>query len=299
MPSLRGQPDRYRASTIAASDPNEPSVRPSGSATASGDVRADELDLLKGRIHPARCSPPATREEYREYVRREFLETEILHPEEIVAGGHSLAPRFLQVLPREEPAESRRTNDRHLLPAQPGTAVERRGRDELAGAIRGGVRRRWRKAVARGEIGVVRLRHMGWASRRLRMQRATSRSRKWSRSRATSPATTTISAPFRCRSTSRCPRRCGSRLRPSNGTLGSRSDAAEELGLTVLASAPLLQAKLTSGLPAAIGGRVSRLRDGRSARAVVRARASRSHGGARRDAKRDEHIDENSHRALP
>ena len=70
---------------------------------------------------------------------------------------------------------------------------------------------------------------------------------------------------------------------PLNGTLVSALIAAEELGLTVFASAPLLQAKLTSGLPAGIGRRVSRLHDRRSARAVVRARATRSNGRTRRD----------------
>jgi len=39
---------------------------------------------------------------------------------------------------------------------------------------------------------------------------------------------------------------------PLNGTLVSALVAAEELGLTVFASAPLLQAKLTSGLPAGL-----------------------------------------------
>jgi len=40
---------------------------------------------------------------------------------------------------------------------------------------------------------------------------------------------------------------------PLNGSLVPALTAAEELGLTVFASAPLLQAKLTSGLPAALG----------------------------------------------
>jgi aryl-alcohol dehydrogenase-like predicted oxidoreductase len=50
----------------------------------------------KGGYIPLDGSPPLTREAYRAYLEREFLATEVLRQEEIVAGGHSLAPRFLR-----------------------------------------------------------------------------------------------------------------------------------------------------------------------------------------------------------
>ena len=63
--------------------------------TASGDVSRDEVVLCsKGGYIPLDGQPPASRDEYRAYVKREFIDTEILLPAEIVGGGHSLAPRF-------------------------------------------------------------------------------------------------------------------------------------------------------------------------------------------------------------
>lgn len=64
---------------------------------AAGDARRDELVVCsKGGYIPLDRKPPATREEYQAYVKREFLDPQILHSDELVAGGHSLAPRFLR-----------------------------------------------------------------------------------------------------------------------------------------------------------------------------------------------------------
>lgn len=64
---------------------------------SSGHPTREELVVCtKGGYIPLDGTPPASREEYREYVRREYIDPEILHPEEIVAGGHCLAPRFLR-----------------------------------------------------------------------------------------------------------------------------------------------------------------------------------------------------------
>src|SRR5437764_6939949 len=64
---------------------------------ATGNTTRDEVVVCtKGGYIPLDRTPPASREDYRAYVRREFIDTQILHPDEIVAGGHSLAPRFLR-----------------------------------------------------------------------------------------------------------------------------------------------------------------------------------------------------------
>jgi aryl-alcohol dehydrogenase-like predicted oxidoreductase len=56
----------------------------------------DELVVCtKGGYIPFDGAPPASREAYQEYVRHEYIEPGIVRAEEIVAGGHCLAPAFL------------------------------------------------------------------------------------------------------------------------------------------------------------------------------------------------------------
>jgi aryl-alcohol dehydrogenase-like predicted oxidoreductase len=61
--------------------------------------RASRQELVvcsKAGYIPLDRTPPASRAEYQAYVQHEFIDTEILRTEEIVSGGHSLAPRFLR-----------------------------------------------------------------------------------------------------------------------------------------------------------------------------------------------------------
>lgn len=56
----------------------------------------DELVVCtKGGYIPFDDTPPVTREAYHEYVRQEYIESGIVRSDEIVAGGHCLAPSFL------------------------------------------------------------------------------------------------------------------------------------------------------------------------------------------------------------
>jgi len=56
----------------------------------------DELVVCtKGGYIPLDGVPPASREQYQEYVRREYIDPGIVRAEEIVAGGHCLAPTFI------------------------------------------------------------------------------------------------------------------------------------------------------------------------------------------------------------
>jgi aryl-alcohol dehydrogenase-like predicted oxidoreductase len=65
-------------------------------AIAEGVVRRNEVVLCtKGGYVPLEGTPPATRAEYREYLEREFYRPGIMTPDELVAGGHCLSPRFL------------------------------------------------------------------------------------------------------------------------------------------------------------------------------------------------------------
>lgn len=50
----------------------------------------------KGGFLPLANTPPASREDYRAYLKREFFDPGILTPDDVIAGGHSLAPSFLR-----------------------------------------------------------------------------------------------------------------------------------------------------------------------------------------------------------
>ncbi|MDQ6888025.1 MAG: aldo/keto reductase [Gemmatimonadota bacterium] len=65
-------------------------------ALRSGRVARDEIVLCtKGGYIPLDGSAPDDRFEYQRYVQREYIDRRILTPDDIVAGGHSLAPAFL------------------------------------------------------------------------------------------------------------------------------------------------------------------------------------------------------------
>ena len=65
-------------------------------AITAGASRDAILICTKGGYLPMVERPPESREEYRAYLKREFFSTGILTPDDIVAGGHSLAPSFLR-----------------------------------------------------------------------------------------------------------------------------------------------------------------------------------------------------------
>ncbi len=50
----------------------------------------------KGGYLPLDAPPPATKDEYRAYIQREYLDTGIIQSGELVAGGHCIAPGFLR-----------------------------------------------------------------------------------------------------------------------------------------------------------------------------------------------------------
>ncbi len=58
-------------------------------------ARDEIVVCTKGGYIPLDGTQPATREEYQEYVKREYIDTGILDASEIVAGGHCLSPAFL------------------------------------------------------------------------------------------------------------------------------------------------------------------------------------------------------------
>jgi len=65
-------------------------------ATHAGVPRAAVVVCTKGGYLPLAGQPPASREEYRNYLKHEFFDTGVLTPDDLVAGGHSLVPSFLR-----------------------------------------------------------------------------------------------------------------------------------------------------------------------------------------------------------
>lgn len=65
-------------------------------AIRAGVVARDEVIICtKGGYIPLDATAPATRDDYLAYVQRTFVDTGIVAPDDVVGGGHSLAPSFL------------------------------------------------------------------------------------------------------------------------------------------------------------------------------------------------------------
>jgi aryl-alcohol dehydrogenase-like predicted oxidoreductase len=66
-------------------------------AVDSGTVARDELVVCtKGGYIPLEGSPPATRADYEAMLEREYFAPGVLGPDDVVGGGHSLAPKYLE-----------------------------------------------------------------------------------------------------------------------------------------------------------------------------------------------------------
>ena len=60
------------------------------------EAARDEIVVCtKGGYIPFEDTPPASREEYQSYVQRAFYEPGIMQPADVVGGGHCLAPSYL------------------------------------------------------------------------------------------------------------------------------------------------------------------------------------------------------------
>jgi len=218
----------------------------------AGTANRQELTICsKAGYIPFELNPPATREEYRDYVRRCFLEPQILHSDDIVSGGHSLAPRFLKYcLAKSRQNLGVRTIDVFYL-HNPGQQLSGVGHDEFIARMRLAFVA-LEEAVARGEIGVYgcatwdELRVAPDSKGHVSLQELVSIARAIAGNdhhfRAVQmPINFAMTEAVRVAT------------QPLDGKLVSALNAAEALELTVFASAPLLQSKLTSGLPLALG----------------------------------------------
>jgi aryl-alcohol dehydrogenase-like predicted oxidoreductase len=64
--------------------------------TAGAAARDEVVVCTKGGYVPLDGEPPPTREAYQAYLAREYYERGVMRPEDVVAGGHCIAPGYLE-----------------------------------------------------------------------------------------------------------------------------------------------------------------------------------------------------------
>jgi aryl-alcohol dehydrogenase-like predicted oxidoreductase len=216
---------------------------------AAGTPRDAIVVCTKGGYLPLDDHPPASREEYRAYLKREFFDTGILTPDDVVSGGHSLAPSFLRyAIARSRKNLRLETIDLYYLhnPEQ-----------QLAVMPHASLRERLRAAfmvledaVSRGEIRAygcatwTGLRVSPESKGHLALQELVGVAREIAGDGHHFRA---VQMPINLG----MPEAIRQTTQPLGGTpkLVSALDAAAALGLSVVASASLMQAQLTHDLP--------------------------------------------------
>lgn len=219
---------------------------------ADGIASRDELVVAsKGGYIPLDRTPPASRDAYRDYVRTAFIEPEILRDEEIVAGGHSLAPRFLRYcLAKSRQNLGVRAIDVYFVhnpEQQLGSVDGEELHDRLGRAFA-----MLEEAASRREISVYGvatwdgLRTAPGSAGHLELERLVELARGVAgdahRFRA-------IELPVSLA----MPEAASQPTQTVGGKRMTVLEAADHLGLAVIGSATLLQGRLTAGLPESVG----------------------------------------------
>jgi aryl-alcohol dehydrogenase-like predicted oxidoreductase len=218
---------------------------------ANREVTRPELVICsKGGYIPLDHTPPASRDAYRDYVKREFIDQQILRPEEIVSGGHSIAPRFLRFcIAKSRQNLGLRTIDVYYL-HNPGQQLASISRAELMARLRSAFVM-LEDVVSRGEIGVYgvatwdELRVPPDDPRHIALEELVRLAREVA---GEGHHFRVVQLPVNLA--------MPEAVRLPTQLVGNRlltaTDAASELGLTVFGSATLMQAKLAAGLPAGL-----------------------------------------------
>lgn len=218
-------------------------------AIDAGQVARDELVVCtKGGFVPLDGSPPVTKEGYQGYLRREFYARGVMRPEDVVAGGHCIAPGFLtHQVQRSAENLGVGTIDLYYLhnPEQQLVAVSHA---ELLDRLRAAFAA-LERCVDEGRIAAYgcatwngfrtppeKRDHLSMADL-VRVAREVSGEGHHLRA-VQMPLNLAMPEAFRL----------ATQLMP-DGRMLTPIEAAVELGLSVVASAPLMQGRLTHGLP--------------------------------------------------
>lgn len=219
-------------------------------AIAAGAADRESIVICsKGGYIPLADAPPASREEYRSYLQREFFDTGVLDPDDVVAGGHSLAPSFLRhLIGRSRRNLGIRTIDLYYLhnPEQQAAAHTPQAlRERLRAAFMV-----LEDAVGRGEIGAYgcatwnAFRLPPGAKGHLSLAELVEIARDVAGEKHHFRA---VQMPINLAMPEAL--RVPTQPMGKRGSLVPALEAASSLGLTVIASAALMQAQLARDLP--------------------------------------------------
>jgi aryl-alcohol dehydrogenase-like predicted oxidoreductase len=217
-------------------------------AIAAGEVRRDELIVCtKGGYVALDGEPPASREAYQQWLERELFASGLVAREELVRGGHAIAPRYLaHQLERSRANLGLRTIDIYYL---------HNPEEQLLGVDRETFRERMRAAfalleerAAAGEIAGYGC--ATWLGLRVPPEHRQHLTLAELIALARDVGGTThhfravqLPVSLAMPEAARLP------TQPLGRKLVPLLEAAEALGVGVVASAPLMQGRLTTGLP--------------------------------------------------
>lgn len=218
-------------------------------AIGAGETRRDEIVVCsKAGYVPLDGAPPPTRRDYDALLKAQYFDTGIVDPGQVVAGGHCIMPRYLS----DQIQRSRRnlgvsTIDIYYL-HNPEQQLDSLSRDEFAVAIREAFAQLERE-VADGNIGCY-----GCATWNGFRAKPGDKSHL-ALSELLKIAENVGGADHHFRAIQlpislAMPEAVRIPTQPVGNTLVPLLQAASELGVAVIASAPLMQGQLTHGLPA-------------------------------------------------
>ena len=204
----------------------------------------------KGGYIPLDDTPPATREDYQAYVQREYFATGLARAEDVVAGGHCIAPSFLRAqIDRSRANLGLDTIDVYYV-HNPEQQLDAITPDELAQRLRAAFEM-LEEQCADGRIGAYGcatwngLRVPPGTRGHLGLETLLAAARDVAGQRHHFAV---VQAPINLA--------CAEAVRAKTQPLGNHTvpllQAAADLGVAVVASAALFQGKLTSDLPATV-----------------------------------------------
>jgi aryl-alcohol dehydrogenase-like predicted oxidoreductase len=258
---------------------------------ASGDIsRTDLVICSKGGYIPFDRTPPASKAEYHAYLRREFLDQQILRQDELVGGGHSVAPRFLRYcVAKSRQNLGLRTIDVYHV-HNPGQVLAVASREDFQARMKAAFAV-LEEAAGRNDIGVYgcatwdELRVTPDARGHVSLEELVGLARELA---GEGHHFRVIQLPINLAllEAVRVP------TQMVEGKLVTVLEAAEHFGLTVIGSASLMQARLTRGLPPALGEHFPDAKTD-AQRAISFARSLPGLTAALVGMKSTEHVDEN------
>lgn len=212
--------------------------------------RDEVVVCTKAGYVPLEQYPPATAEGYQGYLRREFFARNVMRPQDIVASGHCLAPGFLADCLRRSRQNLRLDSIDVFYLHNPEQQLAVITPDELRPRLRSAFEL-LEECVASGEIGVYGI--SSWQAFRV----APGTRAYLSMADLVALAREVAGDAHHLR-VMQLPLSLGmleavrTPTQPVGDEMMPAMNAAGELGLSVMTSAPLMQGQLTQGLPPAV-----------------------------------------------